>query len=98
MDTLQQLVVSGRIVDLMIVFVVLELAVVDVYRRLRGSGVPTLSWLVNVGAGVSLMLALRAALSGSSWVWIAAFLVSALVFHVGDLLMRWQAAPLRDDS
>lgn len=98
METLQQLVTSGRIVDIMLVVVVLEIGVIEVYRRRHGAGVTTLPLLVNIGAGASLMLALRAALAGSGWQWIAVFLVSALVFHVGDLLVRWQAPALRHDT
>ena len=56
----------------------------------RDVHVAPLSLLVNIGAGGSLMLALRANLTGAGWTWVAFFLVAALVFHVSDLLVRWE--------
>ena len=90
MTGLQELVTSGRIVDLMIVFIVLEIAAVLGWRHFRGGAIPALPLLVNIGAGGSLMLALRAELIGAGWQSVALFLVLALVFHVSDLVLRWQ--------
>ena len=90
MSGLDQFILSGRIVDVALVFLVAETIVVAVLYRTRGHGVRIPSLLVNAGAGGSLMLALRAALTGAGWHWIAAFLVSALVFHVADLAERWE--------
>ena len=47
--------------------------------------------MVNLGAGAGLLLALRAALLGSGWRKIAAFLMLALVFHVWELSLFWSA-------
>jgi hypothetical protein len=91
METLQELILTGRIVDIMLVFIILEILVVLVIRNYRGGAVPPLPLLVNIGAGGSLMLALRVALTGSAWPLLAACLVSALIFHVLDLYLRWQA-------
>ena len=93
MANLETIIMSGRIVEAMLVFIVLEIVFVEVYRRWRGGGLRTVPLLVNIGAGGSLMLALRAALSDAGWAWIAAFLLAALVFHVADLAIRWQPAP-----
>lgn len=93
MGLLQDLLTSGRIVDLMLGFVVLEIVALSLLRRRFGGGIPTLPLLVNIGAGASLMLALRAELTGSGWRWVAACLVAALVFHVWDLWLRWRRAP-----
>ena len=92
MASIEALILSGRIVDIMIVFIVIEIVLVEISRRMRGRGVGTLPLLVNIGAGGSLMLALRAALTGSGWQWVAVFLVSSLVFHVADLRVRWGPA------
>jgi hypothetical protein len=40
-------------------------------------------------AGMCLMLALRAALVDSGWMWVAAFLALSGVAHVADLITRW---------
>lgn len=95
MDMLQELVTSGRIVDLMLIFVVIEVALLLAVWRLTGRGIAPLPLLSNIGAGGSLMLALRADLSGAGWTWVAAFLVLALVFHVADLAVRWRSGSSR---
>jgi hypothetical protein len=92
MQLLERLVTNGRIVDLMVLFVVIEIVVLLVYHWRTGRGVAPLPLLLNVGAGGSLMLALRATLTGSGWMWTAAFLVCALVFHVSDVAQRWKSA------
>ncbi len=90
MAVLESLVSSGRIVDLMLVFVALEVVAILLYRARRGGGVPPWPLLANVGAGGSLMLALRAGLGGAGWTLVALCLVSALAFHVLDLALRWE--------
>ena len=90
MTALQELITSGRIVDLMIVFIVLEIIAVLAWRRLKGGAIPAVPLLVNIGAGGSLMLALRAELTGAGWQSVALFLLLALMFHVSDLALRWQ--------
>jgi hypothetical protein len=87
---LEELITSGRIVDIMIAFVIVEVAVLMLYRRISGRGVVPYSLLVNVGAGGSLMLALRAVYAEANWTVIAACLVSSLVFHTLDIADRWQ--------
>jgi hypothetical protein len=89
MDILHSLIETGRIVDLMLLFIALEIAALIWYRQRTGRGIATLSLLLNAGAGGSLMLALRAALSNSGFAVMALFLVLSLVFHVADLTQRW---------
>lgn len=81
---------SGRIVDIMVVFVIIEVVVLIFYWRRTGRGVPTVPLLANVGAGGSLMLALGATLKGFDAHVIALCLVSSLVFHLTDLAIRWK--------
>lgn len=90
MDLLEQLVTTGRIVDLMLVFILIEIVALLLIRRFTGRGIAAVPLLTNIGAGGSLMLALRADLTGAGWTWVAVFLVASLVFHVGDLAQRWQ--------
>ena len=94
MTVLQDLILSGRIVDLMLAFIVIEIIAIMALRRARGGAIPTAPLLINIGAGASIMLALRAALTDAGWPWIAAFLLASLFFHVADLRQRWQ--PLAD--
>jgi hypothetical protein len=92
MSLLESLLTTGRIVDLMIVFLVLEIALITTLRKTRGVGIAALPLIVNIGAGGSIMLALRAALTDAGSHWIAAFLLCALIFHIWDLVLRWQSA------
>ena len=87
---LSNIISSGRIVDLMVIFVVIEVLVLIAYWRRTGRGIPIVSLLANVGAGGSLMLALGATLKGYEYTIIALCLVSSLVFHVADLAIRWK--------
>lgn len=93
MDTLQSLITTGRIVDVMLAFVVLEIIVLGLYRRATGDGIPMPKLLVNIGAGTSIMLALRAALTNADWKWIAAWLVCGLLFHSSDIALRFRRSP-----
>lgn len=88
--SLDDLIGSGRIVDIMVVFVVIEVMVLIIYWRRTGKGVPTIPLLANIGAGGSLMLALGATLKGMSPTTIAVCLIASLIFHMTDLAIRWQ--------
>ena len=81
---------SGRIVDIMVLFVVVEVTALIVYWRRTGRGIPTIPLIANVGAGGSLMLALGATLKGLDVSIIALCLVASLVFHITDLALRWK--------
>ena len=91
MQSLQEFILSGRVVDVMVIFIALEIVAVALIRRRRGGGIAALPLLVNIGAGASLMLALRFSLVGESWTAITVCLLAALVFHVADIAMRWEA-------
>ncbi|MEM9057428.1 MAG: hypothetical protein AAGD86_08125 [Pseudomonadota bacterium] len=92
METLIGLVESGRIVDLMLAFIAVELVLLIAWHRRTGHGIAPLPLLLNVGAGGSLMLALRAVLTGAGWQAVTAFLLLSLAFHLGDLAQRWRRA------
>ena len=96
MQSLQNLVESGRIVDVMLVFIFLEIVVLSLIRQRRGGGIAAVPLIVNIGAGGSLMVALRFALAGDGWLAITVCLLAALVFHVADIRLRWQAPSAGD--
>jgi hypothetical protein len=83
---------SGRIVDLVLLFMVIEGGGLIMLRRRVRRGIPPLDLLVSLGAGAALLLALRGALTDVAWPGIAACLVLALVAHLLDLWRRWPAA------
>lgn len=85
-----ELFASGRIVDLILLFIGLELALLTLLHRWRGMGVPPMELLGHLASGAALLLALRSALVGAAWIWTAAWLAAALVAHLIDLARRWR--------
>lgn len=81
---------SGRIVDIIIALMIVEWVALVAYRAQTGKGIPPLALSINLLAGVLLMLALRGALVGADWKWIALCLAAALPAHITDLARRWQ--------
>ncbi len=81
---------GGRIVDALIVLTVLEGLALVAHHRLTGRGVRPRDFLANLTAGLCLMAALRGAMAGSGWWWIAAWLAAAGFAHGFDLWRRWR--------
>lgn len=81
---------SGLIVDLILLGVVAEAIALMIYRFHTGRGIRPFDLLINLLAGACLLMALRSALTDSSWNWTAAWLAAALAAHLADLAQRWQ--------
>jgi hypothetical protein len=81
---------SGRIVDLVLGFMAIEALILANYRRRTGRGIRTIDLLASLAAGACMLLALRAALTGQSWIWVAAALSASLIAHLFDLSRRWK--------
>ena len=92
-ETLEYLISSGRIVDIMLAVVVVEWLALGTWRRIRGTGLGFLGATMMLVPGTLLMLALRGALTGASWQWIAAVLVASLFAHLTDMVIRIRHAP-----
>jgi hypothetical protein len=82
---------SGRVTDLILIFMLIELAVLTVVYLRTGRGVPPPELAASLAAGLGLVCALRAALTGSSWGHIAVWLVLALTSHVLYVALRWSS-------
>ena len=89
-EALAQFFSSGRAVDLAIAMTVMEGVVLAVYHRATGRGVAPKQYVLNVLSGLCLMLALRFALTGSAWLWVALALSASGVIHAVDMVSRWQ--------
>jgi hypothetical protein len=87
-----ELVASGRLVDLIIAFTVLEIAGLWLFHRLTGRGLSARRWLPNLLAGLCLMLALRAAMAQTHWSLMVLALAASGLFHLADLRDRWPRA------
>jgi hypothetical protein len=81
---------SGRAIDLVLAFVVVEGLVLLGAWRLAGRGLPPREVIAALVPGACLMLALRAALYDQSALQIVAWLLAALVSHLIDLALRWR--------
>jgi hypothetical protein len=60
------------------------------WRRRSGAGPGAAALMANLAAGGCLLAALRAALAGADWPWIAVALLAALAAHLADLRLRWR--------
>lgn len=81
---------SGRLVDLVLVVVVIEAAVLLIYWSRARRGIAPRDLLPNLFAGVCLLLALRATLAGSGWMLPSLFLAAAGLAHLTDIAQRWR--------
>jgi len=80
---------TGRIVDVILALMALELIVLIIVRKKTGRGLTTVQSTVSLAAGAALLLALRAALTGQPWRSAALWLIVALAAHALDLKLRW---------
>lgn len=78
------------LVDIVIVVTLLEGLALWVWHARTGRGLAPREFVANLCAGLALMLAVRAALSGASWTWVATGLAAAGVAHLLDLRRRWR--------
>ncbi len=76
------------IVDAILVFTATEFIALATYRRLSGRGLRIRQFAANLLAGASLMLAVRGALAGAGWPWLAACFAIAGLAHAVDLWLR----------
>ena len=76
---------SGHAVDLVLLFLALEVVTLAFWWR----GGP-INALVAAAPGACLLMALRAALTGAHWPWIALWVALSLPAHLLDLTRRWR--------
>lgn len=80
---------SGRVADVILAVMIAEAALLLIYRKVTGRGLAPADLAAMLFAGACLVLALRAALTGSRWQVVASFLIAALIAHLADLYRRW---------
>ena len=74
---------SGRAVDVVLAVVAVELIALLLLRRDRFAGLA-----LAILPGVCLLLAVRAALTGAGWGWVALFLAASFPLHLLDVGRR----------
>ncbi len=85
-------VASGRIIDVIVAMMLVEAIALYAVHRRTGRGIAPPDILINLAAGASLMLAVRAALTGAGTGWLLLCLGVSLCAHIGDLGRRWRPA------
>jgi len=73
---------SGRAVDLVIAVMLVEAMLLIAHRR------RPMTIMLTILPGAAILLALRAALTGGSWEWVALWLTVSLPLHLADLRHR----------
>jgi hypothetical protein len=78
---------GGHAVDLILVVLVIEAVVLMTlgWRRRRWSAVEL---VVALGPGGCLLIAVRGALTGAAWPWIALALAASFPLHLADVMRR----------
>lgn len=80
-------------IDAVIALTLVEGFALALYHRRTGRGIAIGEFGANLAAGLCLMLALRGAVSGAGWAWIAPCLLGAGFAHGTDLWRRWRRLP-----
>jgi hypothetical protein len=78
------------LVDLVLALVAVEAVALCGLLRWMGRGPSYRALLANLGAGVALVWAVRASLTGATYGTIAGILALSLVAHLTDLWFRWR--------
>jgi hypothetical protein len=79
---------SGRAVDVVLLVILAEFAVLAFRARRRASGGGVIDAALALLPGVFMLLALRAALTGAGWPLIALLLAASFPVHLLDLVRR----------
>jgi hypothetical protein len=83
MNWLEAWIESGRVIDLLLLVIAIEIAALAVWKRARFTVV-----LLGLLPGLCLMLALREALGDQDWRVILFWITASLPFHLADLRLR----------
>ncbi|MBL8224351.1 MAG: hypothetical protein JNM50_03385 [Chromatiales bacterium] len=81
---------SGRVVDIALAALAIEAVVLAAIHRRTGRGLSWQALWPNLLAGAGLLLALRSALTGAHWRWVALALLVAFGANLLDLRARSQ--------
>ncbi len=85
---LRELFSNGHAIDLILLFMAAEFAILGWRGRKRLGVGGAANLLLALAPGACLLLAVRAALTGAGWMWVAAFLAISLPCHLADLARR----------
>ena len=86
--SLEDIYQTPLVVDIAIGFILIETAALWAFHQITGRGLAIRDFLLTVLSGLSLMLALRCALTPGLWPGMALFLITAGLAHGADLKAR----------
>ena len=81
---------ADRVIDAIVLVLVLEMAALIAYRALRGRGMRVGETLAFHGAGLAMLLALRAIATDASPLVFASAMLLSLALHLWHVVQRWQ--------
>lgn len=84
---------NSQLIDMVIAVTLIECGILIFYHRFTKRGLAPQDYLLNLGAGLCLMLALRSALAEAGWGWMVLCLMAAGLAHGVDLWTRWRRSP-----
>lgn len=84
------LIASGHMIEAILALTMIEWVLLAAYYRRNGRGVAPADVSRNLVAGMFLLVALREALVGGWWGWIACSLAASLLAHLADLHRLWR--------
>lgn len=87
---MQTLFETGRAADLVLLALAAEAVLLWGLRRWAGQGPGLAAMLPFLLAGAAFALALRAALTGAGWAFVALPLLAAFAAHLWDIARRWR--------
>ena len=93
---MEDFVQSGRLTNVILVIMAVELAVFSFFLWRRNQGLGLLSFVASMLSGASLVLALRAALTDAGWFYVALYISASLLAHLAEIAIRLLTA--RDTS
>jgi len=80
---------SGHVANLILAVMLIECLALSMLAKKSKRGMRPSRIIVSLAAGAALVLALRAALTGAGWHWMALALTAAFIVHLLDLYWRW---------
>ena len=89
---MQQLIDSGRIADVILAIIMLELFGLLALRCMLQRGPKIIDIFGTLLSGIFLIAALRSGITGTHWTITASFLLAALLAHVFDIWRRWTSS------
>ncbi len=81
---------DGHVAELLLAVLAVEAVALLALWWIRGAGVPPAPLLAFLASGACLTLALRAALTGQGWPWVALWLTVAFPAHLAWLTLAWR--------